>query len=193
MTSMTGDITVLGMTMGVFHVEDIGVMVPQGVIVTISARDALRSRDLWRAIAQNILFRLSSGPHMMVVDRAQQQQPQPQVESSHIEALEEQNRALKEAFQNQKSYNERLLQAMQEQRALLEALTSKVASTAQHSSVVPKSSVKQPVVETYDVPMYIPSVIKPDKSSTRIGKVEDESEDTLSDAQDKLRRLRNNK
>lgn len=187
-----GDVTVLGMAMGVFHVEDIGVMVPQGVVVTIHARDALRSKDLWRAISQNILFRLKTGPNEMLVDRPQQQ------ELKRIEVLEDQNESLKAAFEEQKVRNDELLRAMQEQHVLLKALMDRISTGV---PTVPKSpsyvrpidsSPACPVVETVEIPMFVPSVIKPENVSTRIGKIENEVEDTLNDAQSKLRKMRNN-
>jgi len=181
--------------MGSHLIEDIGVLVPQGVVVSISADQAYRSRDLWRAISQNLVFRLKSGPAPASMGTPQ---PLPDV-TKDTSLLVEQNRLLMASLEEQRTQNAALLSAVDQQRRVLEMLAEKVSTQkvevqythAPGNAIAPTTpKVEGTIVSGPEVPMFIPSSIKAENSKTRIATNRDESEADLEEARNKLRQLK---
>jgi len=57
---MSGEIRVIGMSHTPVVVADIGYIIPAGEIVAIPAESALSSKDLWRAINQQAIQRVTA-------------------------------------------------------------------------------------------------------------------------------------
>jgi hypothetical protein len=185
---MIGDVTVVGMTMGDHVLEDIGTSVPQGMIVTIPAEQALRSRDLWRAISQKQIFRLNTGPQASVV--------QPMQPTDNSEALLEQNRLLQKELADSRAQtasvlaqNAAVLEQLRAQGDLLKNLTVAVSQGIRGApQAVSASSEGAPLSD--DAPTYIPSTIKPQDAEVRIESNLEETKGDISDKRSKLRQLR---
>jgi hypothetical protein len=171
------DVVVTHVRTGTWLIEDIGVDVPNGVIITIPADRALHSKDLWRAIAQRVLFRFHPGSiHKGApLPTAQESLPKlPETTSYNapevlVRALNEHGEFLREALDMRDISIHSVLMAqqkaiegvqgtLQEIKALL--LERPVATTVvlRHGDRPPGQQQAAVVTET---PMFIPSVIKP--------------------------------
>ena len=191
---MIGDITVFGLTMGEHVLEDIGMNVPQGMVVTIPAEQALRSKDLWRSIAQKQIFRLHNGPMSSVVAP---------VQTDAASALIEQNQQLQKALEDSRmqnsailAQNSAVLEQLRQQGEALKALTLSVgqgavsyrpAQIGQISSGLPPES----STVSGDAPTYIPATIRPDGAEVRIESAKEETRGAdIQSKRDKLRQFR---
>lgn len=184
----TGDIKVIGLVMGTHVLEDIGMDVPHGATVTIPADRATRSKDLWRAISQKLLFQIQTGPGSGYVPTPPRALPVPgdvlQARVHELEArnkrLEEENKTLRDA-----------LQASLAQSSKFDAIMVAI----QQQGLAPRVGAIGPVVGV-DVadgtaPQFIPAEIAPKGAETRIDVVKKESGDSdVSAAAGQLRKLR---
>jgi hypothetical protein len=179
---MKGDVTVFGITMGQYVIEDIRVIVPQHEVVVIPADKAFQSRDLWRAINQRKVFQLHAGTKTWPNG-----QVPPAVETA---ALADQNKMLEQALADQKAQNAAVLEAMAEQSRVIQQLMQTVTNLR----VAPGASAPeapQTDVPSADAPMYVPSTVKPDVKEQRI-KAQQSSSDAsgVDNARSKLRAFR---
>lgn len=180
---MIGGMIVVGLVTGDHYLEDIQVVVPHKVAVPISPEQALRSKDLYKALQQGRIFKLDGGTGVVPEIKPQ---PVPQIEESRLKselkASERRNVALESELGAIKS----------QLGSILELLRSGASVPAQASASVlaPITPPPSDVVEV-DVPMFIPNTIKPEDVEARIDVKKDVSGDTgLSDAAAKLRKLR---
>lgn len=176
---MKGDVTVFGITMGQYVIEDIRVIVPQHEVVVIPADKAFQSRDLWRAINQRKVFQLHAGTKTWPNG-----QVPPAVETA---ALADQNKMLEQALADQKAQNAAVLEAMAEQSRVIQQLMQTVTNLR----VAPGASAPQTENPSADAPMYVPSTVKPDVIEQRI-KTQQSSSDAsgVDNARSKLRAFR---
>ena len=178
------DVKVIGLMAGTYFLEDIGMEVPQGVTVTIPARDAHISKDLWRAISQRCIFQLKPGPSSPESSGAS---------SAELELLREQVRLLTEA-------NTRLQMRLaaqdppQDSSQKLDAILALLHSSGPVALGAPVVRAHAPVpdgVVSGDVPTFIPSQIKPEGVDVQISTTPEESAGTgVTDAASALRRFR---
>ena len=196
---MIGDITVLGMTMGQHILEDIGVSVPQGMLVTIPADVAMLSKDLWLAISQKQIFRIHAGTTAFVM---------PSKEAEPVRALVDQNQQLQQALTDQHArgsvamdqlriQGEQLKlqgEQLKLQGELLKALLQNGAprwtpgAPAQGPAPSSQATVQMP---SEDAPTFIPMTIKPDDVVVRIeAKIEEAEGSDIANNRSKLRKLR---
>jgi hypothetical protein len=190
--SSTGDVVVFGAVMGMHFIEDIGVNVPQGMVVTIEANQAMASKDLWKAISDKFIFRLHSGP----LPTSMQIVPQPLHPVVQSSLLEDQNRILTQALEEQRSQNTALVAAVERQREAIEALVTSFKEAKPQQVVYQTQAVlgapraeQQVIVE--EAPVFVPSTIKPENTETRIDSKTEASETSdVSSAASKLRALK---
>ncbi len=64
---MGGEVSVVGLVSDYHVIEDIGVRVPKGVAVQVSADLALQSRDFYQALANNQIVVVGSAPALRAV------------------------------------------------------------------------------------------------------------------------------
>lgn len=103
---MSGEVVVAGLVTGTHLIEDIGVTVPHQVAVRIPAEVALKSKDLWRGIQQNRLFRLNAGSGLNIAAEVHAPPPSPPV-------LQQENQRLHFEVQRLQQENQRLQQENQ--------------------------------------------------------------------------------
>ncbi len=180
--------------MGLQHptcvLNDLGIDVAFGVEMALSAEDTLRSRDLWRAIGQQRLFKFGSGPGA----------PQPPFKSlpvamqpntlpdGLVEALTEQNTLLREQ-------NRVVTAVLGEVLARLDLLLSRPATALVGGlAPAPVLGVEQGLGAVGgDAPMFIPSTFKSEGVSTQdvsVDKNEGGETRDLGDSLSKLRAMR---
>jgi hypothetical protein len=186
----TGDVTVLGVTMGDHVLEDIQMSVPQGMIVTIPAELALRSKHLWQAIAQKSIMRIHSGAIGAPIQVAPHQ-------SNHdvvIAALTDQNKQLHQTLEEQRAMNAAILEQLRLQTEAFKVMMAKVEATGVQVRVVsaqPAVAGIPAAILPDDTPTFIPSSIKPVDAEVRIeSKTEESSATNIASNRSKLRSLR---
>ena len=181
------DVCVFGVVQGGHYIEDIRVHVPQNVVITIPSELALKSHDLWKAIAQKVVFRAHVGPHPGPM------QVPPVVENVPSEDLASQNQALKASLEQQRELTLALRDQMAEQTAALAALTKVIAQggLVQPTNTSAGVQTAVPQVEAVVAPTFIPAVIRPEGAETRINTNTGESEDSgLAESRSRLRKFR---
>lgn len=197
---MSGDITIVGLVMGTHVIEDIQCSVPQGVQVTIPAEVAHLSKDLWRALSQGQVFRLSSGPASVFRNPAappsepivpQPPPPLPQAPVSPPVQLQDIIRQQQNIIRQQQDENREMRQALANQTLVLTQILGAIQQgTPTTSASVPRPTTVRPAPEQ-DAPTFIPSEIRPKDVRTRIEAKSDEKQaDAVSDAASRLRILR---
>jgi hypothetical protein len=180
-----GDITVLGMTMGIHMLEDLRIGVPHGMLVTIPAEQALTSRDLWRAISQRQIFRIHGGGIHAPVSVPPAAPPTSDV----VPRLMEENQQLQTALAAQLAQHEAVMAQLKAQAAAIQALTQVVAAQPRVAGG-PSAPATASDVDT-TAPTFIPANIKPDSVEVHIETTRTESDGSdISGNRDKLRRLR---
>lgn len=181
---MNGDVTVVGTVMGSHVIEDIGYTVPQGIVVTIPADIALRSKDLWRALSQNQLLRLHNGPINLPPRQAP---PPPPIEVP----ITPQTEQLLEAIKRERAENQDLRRALADQTGVLKQILGAIqqGTLPQRAAAATKAAHKD--ASESDAPTFIPSEITPKDAWSRIAPQSDEQQaDNVTDAASKLRTLR---
>jgi hypothetical protein len=143
------DVRVLGLKMQTVLIEDIAMDVPHRATVTIPALKAAKSKDLWRLIAQGMLFQLDPR------DVPRQATPPP-APDGEVDRLREENRHLVEQ-------NRMLRSALDTHGGKLDAILGMLAcgQVAPGSPAAAPSGKPASDVVEIEVPTYIPSEIKP--------------------------------
>jgi hypothetical protein len=181
--STTGDITVLGMTVGLHMIEDIATGVPHGMVVSIPAEMALRSKDLWRAISQKQIFRLTTGS-------LQAPMVLPPTAADPVPKLIDENQQLQAALSAQQTQNAEVMVQLKAQADAIRALTETLAN-APRTVVVQGNAAPSVASSAAPAPSFIPSTIKPESAEVRIEtKLEEAEGADIGSNRDKLRRLR---
>jgi len=185
---VSGDVRVLGLVAGTHVLEDIGMDVPYGVTVSISAEKAARSKDLHRAISQRCIFALPSHPSGPAV--FQQNQPQQVGDGvllERIRALEEEKRLLQMA----------ILQSNEAQQQKFDAILAAIQAQATVQRVVHVNgnggnvTPSRHEVADGEAPTFIPSEIHPKDAESRIESQKDSAGASgVSDAAERLRKMR---
>lgn len=188
--NVKGDYVVAGMVTGTHVIEDIGIPVPHQVAVRIPADLAHRSKDLWRGLQQNRLFLLKGGfsisgaPEGVTIET-------PEVPAPNNNLVEE-NRRLCQELDSAKKENDALRKTLQAQEGKLEAILTAIGRLGEGQVVIQATSVKAAAEAVGgEVPMFIPSDVKPKGAESSIQVIESTSEgDSVLDAAQKLKGLR---
>jgi hypothetical protein len=178
-----GGITVTKTTTGSLLLTDIQVMVHHQIPTYIPADKALNSVDLHRALGSGAIFQMLNTMHI---------KPQ---ESPRAAALEDENRTLREALQKSTQQGNDLQRTMETLARQMEALTAVVGQIGVSQVVVqgvsPAAAQRATEVVGGDVPMFIPDSIVSPTADVQVQVQEVLSEDdSVSDAQNRLRQLR---
>jgi hypothetical protein len=170
--SMTGGITVAGVVTGTHIIEDIRVAVPHKMAVYIPAEQALRSKDLHRALQQGLLFKLDGGSGLRSDD-----QPPPEAQPSgttRFISLEQENkrlmRELDEAHRREEGLKQ-AISALQEQLGAILKVLGRIEARPDPAPVVVQAGgtvVPLPEVVGGDTPSFIPDEILPKDAETNI-------------------------
>jgi hypothetical protein len=108
---MIGDVTVIGLAPVTCPLEDIAMDVPHGTSVVIPAEKAAKSRDLWRAVSQRLLFRLDNG--VMLTKTAPNPLSSEVAElRDRVRVLEEENRMLRATLEHKDAASQVKLDAI---------------------------------------------------------------------------------
>jgi hypothetical protein len=143
-------------------IADIGESVPHGVTVTIPAKKAERSKDLWRLLSQKQLFRLNPGGPLPDLPPGTVAPPPPDDKEAErlreqVRQLDEQNRLLKQTLASQGGKLDTIL-------GFLEKGLVPVAA----GGTAPVAAVRDTGVVDAGVPKYIPSEIKPQNVESHV-------------------------
>lgn len=193
------DVTVFGLAMPTYVIEDIQMDVAHGDTVTIPFEKANRSKDLWRGISSKQLFQIRTTPNA---------HPQPTPSTAAEKELRERVAQLEAERDNlraqlatanaalitQQAESQRALIAQQEQLTTIIAMISKASLPV--AGVVPgyvpgHAPTQAPLGVSGDAPTFIPSTITPENADARIETKQAEAENpALAGASSKLRELR---
>jgi hypothetical protein len=167
---MNTGLVVVGITPGGYLIEDLGIRVPHQVAVTISPDQAVKSRDLYRAINQQRIFKLDGTVGLAL-------SADPVVLESPIEV-----RQLKEELNQSSAKNVELERSLKEMQQKLDTILG-VLSKRETSNNAPlatsvterRSTTDEDLDLSLDelcaeIPVFIPSTIKPEGAETRIEK-----------------------
>ena len=198
------DIRVIAVKTGMVLIEDIGIDVPYGNVVSIPAEKALRSKDLYRLLSQRMLFQLHAGavhgPNPLPLADFPKLEPSPPVanaESRREGALEQQVSMLRAALEQRETVFVAALMSQQAQFAeLLQAVRSQPQTVVVQAApgAGPGTATRQPspnAMPSMDAPMFIPSEIKPKDVDARVTIESTSQESGVGDATAALRKLRN--
>jgi hypothetical protein len=171
------DVKVINTKTGTILIEDIFVDVPHGVVVSISAEKAHRSKDLWRLISQRLLFQFHGGsihsaaphgmPHPAPLPVPTVAAPPPPVPTAAapptalVSALEEQNRLLREEMSHRDQAFAAVLIVQQERFNEMAALIRGVSAGSGGASSAARAEKPASDAPSGDAPLFIPSTIKP--------------------------------
>jgi hypothetical protein len=180
---MNSGIVVVGVTPGGFLIEDIDVPVPHQVAVTISPDQAVRSKDLYRAINQNRVFKLDGTVGLTPITPVSKPVPPPVVEVEKLVQSEQKNTVLEQSLADMKQKLDAILVAL--------ANPSQVqVNNFQRAAAKPESAEVIDVVDT-EIPVFIPDNIKPENADAQIESKTVESEGgEVNAAASRLRKLR---
>lgn len=185
-----GDVIVIGMVAGTHVLEDLGQDVPYGMSVVIPGEQALRSKDLWRAISTRCVFEVPKklmGVPTVRADTDKEQQLELRVKELTEEvaglrlalAAAESKLAAAEAKEDAPNeYEEKLNRILQ---AIEQGKTSMPA--------IPAAKLLEEIDGT--APTFLPSSIVPQDAQTRIDIQGEQSESgEVSKAAANLRKMR---
>lgn len=192
---MQGGMYVVGLVTGGCMISDLQLHVPHKVAVFIKADDLHRSKDLYRAINQNLLFKLDGGTGFPV----EETRPVPNESLLRITQLEAENRGLRQELEASKAQNltlQTLLQGLQVQFSALQQGITRLEQKEPSVTVVNNSmaTASMPGVVGGDTPTFLPGEIKPKdaEASIRVDKQVSEGS-SIGAAGKKLRELRGGK
>lgn len=180
-------IAVFGLISPTVLLEDIQMDVPFETTVVIPSEQAMRSKDLWRAISSKQVYQLSKSPNAVPYPTQEQEL------RTRIRELEQENEDLrsrllaKHAECDKYSVQQTMLETILQKLTVPHTLPLTVAATQAAPVTVDMGAVAG------DVPMFIPSNITPEVVETRIETTKSETETPVSDAQSKLREMRRKK
>lgn len=200
----SGDMVVVGLVSDTHIIEDIGVMVPKGVAVTIPGHLCLISKDLHRGLSQRHLMLLYHPPATLPAYRASSG-----LGKEEREKLETENQRLvsqNEALALRNVTLESQIDSLNREVTLLKAKDMKLdtilrAIQERPLGLTPISQVvsTSPIPPTEDtvnseVPMFIPSMIKSGNvEDRRLAVQEETSTSDVSSSANKLKNLRKGK
>lgn len=196
----TGDITVVGLVGESHIIEDIGVIVPRGVAVTVPGHMTLISKDLHRAISQRFLLRVhdAPAPSRAGLPTAERERYEAEIQRllGQVSALEGRNTLL----ESQVDGLQKELVGLEAKDAKLDAILSAInerPTVIQNVVAAGSKASPAPAEEKVDgeAPMFIPSTIKSDKVEGERVVVQEETTttSTVSSAASKLKALRKGK
>lgn len=189
---MQGGMIVVGLTTGGHLIEDIQTHVPHKIAVFIPVDRMLRSKDLYRGLSQNLLFKLDGGTGFPA-----EESTVPNDSLLRITQLEIENRGLQQELATAKAQNvllQGLLQGLQGQMTALHQgitrLEQKEPTTV--ITVAAGAAVSSVMSEVgTEAPIFLPGEIKPKDAETQIQVERQVSEgSSVGAAGDKLRELR---
>jgi len=193
-----GDVRVIGEVAGTHVLEDIGRDVPQGVVVTIPGDLAIRSRDLYRAIAQKYIRCLNATEfprHSAQQSPSIKKPPSPPPPPLYPQTkeLEEKVRILAVQAQQLKAENVALKTALQQASQAQDQKLDSILVAIQNISLLDRSidrpeKVLKEVAEL--APVFIPSKIRPDGVSIRVDIQGENSQSDISETLNQLRKLK---
>ncbi len=203
-----GGMAVVGMVTGGHRLDDISVVVPHKVVVVLTADQALRSKDLYRALGQHQIFRLDSityNPGAAIDDTQEHREKaqtqiralEAQIKTLHSEkaALEAKVQQLGQELEQAKAANGNLGQVLQQLKGLgdvMHRIEQRPVQTVVTSVAPPPTTGPAPLRFVDDAaPVFIPDNIRPKDATIQI-QVDTQVSDNagVSDAADKLRKLR---
>jgi hypothetical protein len=191
MNKSNGDVRVIGAVGGIHIIEDIARDVPYRGMVIIPAEQALRSKDLWRAISQGFLLQVPSAPYPVAPgvpvsdhERARLENYVAELEA-HVLRLQNESEAFKRQIEG----------STQSQSAKLDEILKAIQSgmpmppQAQASGAPVRPAYEETVDGT--APTFLPSEIKPKDLDARINiQAEESTSGSVSEATDRLRQMR---
>ncbi len=184
----SGEVVVAGLVTGTHLIEDIGIAVPHQVAVRIPADVALRSKDLWRGIQQNRLFRLNAGSGLIFAADTSVPHPPPPIPPSpavqqesqrlhhEVQRLQQENQQLRQEHQRlvveltaERQRNDSLQAALVSGLQGVQTAIGKLESAPRVVMVGPgASSAGSPDVVGGDVPTFVPGKILPENVEAQI-------------------------
>lgn len=184
-------ILVFGLDTETVFLDDIQMDVPHARTVVIPEDKAVRSKDLWRALSQKRIFRLSHDPNLSFLAATQAPAPPEKapvveaarrpLEASEVTALREENACLRAQVAETQQLREQVGE-------ILELLRS---SPRTAPAATPKSKSKAKAVVSVDAPAYIPSQIRQEATEVRVEVSSEMNQGgAVSGATETLRRLR---
>jgi len=199
---MVGGLTVVGIVTGTHVLEDIQVAVPHRVAVYIPAEQALRSKDLYRALGQGRIFKLDGGFRSAPVGASPPPTPSNELQLRNDE-LERENQRLRQDLGASERRNQGLQQALEALHGQLDAILNVLGRIeskdpvplvlAQGQLVAASAQSKAAVVGVVggDAPAFVPDSIKPADAEVRIQVETSSSKATnVASAASKLREFR---
>jgi len=185
---MSDEIWVMGLVTGTHYLEDIRMTVPDGVITRIPGDTALRSKDLWRAIAQKFVRQVKTVPAPAKVVST----PEPIIVPVVVPPVPDKHQELEAKTQALEAENKGLrdiLKVAQDQQQKLDAILAAI-----QGGLVARVSTgaEQPAYGAVDMsaPQFIPSEIKPKDVDSHIEEKTGEQKAGVSGAADILRKLK---
>ena len=189
------DVQVVGLVPETVSLADIGMDVPHGIVVRIPADKASNSKDLWRALNQHRIFRLTAGP-ITVMPVVAPAPVEPRL-NPRIAEVERENGELRASLvakdQELQAERARMDEVLGLLRGLgVQGLGVQMAAPVEHRPRSALVALPSDVVEI-ETPAFIPSTIKGEHSDARVTVEEGGSEGGgISDARSALRKLRRN-
>jgi hypothetical protein len=183
-----GDVRVFGLVAGTHVLEDIGMDVPHGREVIIPADKAARSRDLYKAIGQKCVFRLPDQPmptHVAPVSHIRDDvlHERNQFLEKRNKQLEEENIQLRDSLRTAMAQQDRLDTILQAIKAV--KLPDTIHVNGHHAAPAARTEIADGTA-----PQFIASEIAPKNADTRIGVQGEAGDFVVTDAAEKLRKLR---
>jgi hypothetical protein len=182
-----GDVRVIGLVAGTHLIEDIARDVPHGVTVTIPGELAVRSKDLWRAIAQKCIFQLPSASPPLERVAAQAVDPERPRLDARIRELEDQIRSLEGENKGLRGSSAQSDDRDQKLDSILAALQTGAVFSSSFPSGVP---IKKQEVADGTAPTFLPSEIRSRDMDARIDIQSESSVSGVSEAAERLRKIR---
>lgn len=183
---MSGGMLVAGLKTGTHFIEDIQVSVPHRTPVFIPAEKVLRSADLYRALGQNLLFKLDDSSLTLEAPP-----PVPDANSLTIARLEAENKALREQNAQLQVRLEQQMTLILDGMSRLEQRPVTVVSSGGSSPSSASARTVDPDAVSTDAPMFLPGSIAPKDAEAQIRVEKHVSEGkSVGAAGDKLRELR---
>jgi len=189
-----GGISVVGLAAGEHYLPDIQIVVPHRVQVYIPAEKALRSKDLYRALAQGTIFKLDGGTGYV-----QQQASASDLISSAALRQENERLNLELAMAQQQitllKEQLKVSTALQGQMATIMAALGRIEATPKGVPQMMLQPQGSPVIADTgvvggEVPMFLPDMTMPNTADVQLNIQQTVSEDSVTGAASTLRALR---
>ena len=189
-----GDVVVFGLDTQTVPLDDIMMDVPHARTIIIPEERALRSKDLWRAISQKRIFRLSPDPSLKMTPAAVPPTlPGPSPAEIQLKALQGENTSLRvenASLRARIEVLEALAPGSGKLDEILKLLQERPVAAASAAPVSMKTNLGEGVVEV-SAPSFVPSEIRPKDVATRVEVSSETSHGgAVSGASEALRRRR---